>query len=67
MLCCGAGAGAGAGGAATFCWSRSHSCYKSPKFFIPMFEVDFKNNNFVAIYLKEPFDVFKKHENFLKP
>jgi hypothetical protein len=27
-----------------------------PKFFIPKFEVDFKNDNFVAIYLKEPFD-----------
>jgi hypothetical protein len=30
--------------------------FKNPKFFILKVEIDLKNHNFVAIYLKEPFD-----------
>jgi hypothetical protein len=61
--------GAGAGGAAPFCWSRSQSfffarlqrrvcnkCYKNPKFSTLKLAVDFKNHNFVSIYLKGPFN-----------
>jgi hypothetical protein len=65
--CC----GAGAGGAAIFCRSQSFfwlgsgagyvqkiliKCYINLTFLIFKFEVDFKNDNFIAIYLKEPAD-----------
>jgi hypothetical protein len=50
-----AGAGAGAKVFLTRLRLRSRVC-KNPKFFIPKFDVDFKNDNFVAIYFKETFD-----------
>jgi hypothetical protein len=53
---------AGAGARPKHFWLRRRvckfikKCYKNPKFFKLKFEVEFKNHNFVAIYLKAPFD-----------